>query len=323
MNPKVSIIVPVYGVEKYIGECTESLLCQTYSNLEIILIDDGGKDRSPEICDQYGARDSRIRVLHKPNGGAASARNAGLDAATGEYICFVDGDDRVCSDYVEYLLKAAIEEKADIAVCGFFNLTRSSSTEQTLVETGVYSREEYLLQFLKDWSCSLLWNKIFRRETIGSLRMAEGHKIDDEFFTYQVVMNSHHVVVKDRPLYEYRIRSSGVMQNMGPHQERIMLDRVEYLTTRYQNIAERIPEVEPEFFLDALHTISRYWHHSKNMPTAQTEIRRWVKAHTRRILTANLSMRQKMIYLYQLYIRKPAVMSEPGPIQMAPEEVFD
>lgn len=323
MSPKVSIIVPVYGVEKYIGECTASLQCQTYQNLEIILIDDGGKDRCPELCDQYAAMDSRIRVVHKPNGGAASARNAGLDVATGEYICFVDGDDVVRPEYVAHLLRAVTEGAADIAACGFFHLTKSSCTDQSPPETGVYTREEYLLRFLKDWSCSLLWNKIFRRETIGSLRMAEGHKIDDEFFTYQVVLNCHRVVVTDRALYEYRIRSSGVMQNMGPHQERIMLDRVEYLTTRYQKIAQQAPRIEPEFFRDTLDTIVRYWHHSKNMPTAQKKIRCWVKAHKVRILTMQAPLRQRVAYLFQLICRKPAIMSEPNTIPVNAEDCFD
>jgi hypothetical protein len=153
--------------------------------------------------------------------------------------------------------------------------------------------------------------------------MAEGHKIDDEFFTYQVVMNCRKVVVTDAPLYHYRIRSSGVMQNLGPHQERIMLDRVEYMTTRYQNIADKFPQLESVFFLNALDNITRYWYHSKNMPTAQGEIRRWVKKYTGRILTAPLSLRQKLGFLFQLYLKKPVIMSEPNPLATDSEEVFD
>ncbi len=323
MERKVSIIVPVYGVEKYIDECVASLIQQTHRNLEIILIDDGGKDRSPEICDRYAATDDRVHVIHKPNGGAASARNAGLDAATGEYICFVDGDDVVHPDYVRHLLTEAENSSADIAVCGFYDLTKAGAAAVSCGDTGVHSREEFLVRFLRDWSCSLLWNKIFRRETIGLVRMAEGHKVDDEFFTYLVVMNCRKVVVTDAPLYYYRIRRSSVMQDMGPHQERIMLDRVEYLTTRYRNIAEKLPQIEDDFFRDALDTITRYWIHSKNMPTAQKQIRQWVKAHTGRILKLDIPLRQKLGYLRQLYLTKPAITSEQNPIQMAAQEVFD
>lgn len=323
MEHRVSIIVPVYGVEKYIEECILSMLAQTYENLEILLVDDGGKDRAPGICDRYGTKDGRIKVIHKPNGGAASARNAGLDAATGDYICFVDGDDAVDCRYVERLLETIREGDGDIGVCGFHNWSKTEKIAFKPEKTGIYSREEYLLRFLEDWSCSLLWNKIFRRDVIGDLRMAEGHKVDDEFFTYQVVMNARRVVVTDTPLYDYRIRRSSVMQDMGPHQERIMRDRIEYVTTRYRNIAQQVPQVEPAFFKDALDTMTRYWIHSKDMPEAQKLIRQWAKAHTERILRLKLPLKQKLIHLYQLYITKPAVTAEPNPLQTNPDELFD
>lgn len=323
MEHKVSIVVPVYGVEKYIAECIESLLAQTYTNLEILLVDDGGKDCSGDICDRYASQDKRIWVIHKPNGGAASARNAGLDAATGEYICFVDGDDAVQPDYVKLLLAELDAQDADMAVCGFRNWTRTERKVIDCGNTGVYTGQEYLLRFLWDWSCSLLWNKMFRREVIGQLRMEEGHKVDDEFFTYLVVMNCRKVTLFDAPLYDYRLRRSSVMQDMEPHLERVMLDRVEYITTRYRNIANGIPEIEPEFFQDALNTITRYWHHSKNMPKAQKEIRSWVKAHTGRILSMKLPMRIKLAYLMQLYLKKPAVMSEHNSVQKDDGDYFD
>jgi glycosyltransferase involved in cell wall biosynthesis len=323
MDHKVSIIVPVYGVEKYIGACIESLIAQTYRNLEILLVDDGGKDKSGEICDRYAAQDDRIRVIHKPNGGAASARNAGLDVATGELICFVDGDDAVRPDYVKQLLTYVTDRNADIAVCGFCNWCRSGTKQVECHNTDEYTGQEYLLRFLRDWSCSLLWNKIYRREVIGDIRMEEGHKVDDEFFTYQVVMNCSKVVLFETPLYDYRLRNSSAMQDMSPYLERIMLDRVAYITARYQNIANRMPQIEPDYFLDTLDTITRYWYHSKNMPEAQKRIRKWVKEHTKRIITMNLPWHIRLAYLKQLYIRKPTVMSEPNPLQMDAGEYFD
>lgn len=323
MEHKVSIVVPVYGVEKYIAASIESLLAQTYPNLEILLVDDGGKDRSAEICERYAAQDHRIRVIHKPNGGAASARNVGIDEATGEYICFVDGDDVVHPDYVKRLLSEATTHNADIAVCGFRNWAKSDVQPVDCDNTGQYTGQEYLLRFIWDWSCSLLWNKIYRREVIGDIRMEEGHKVDDEFFTYLVVMNCRRVVLFDTPLYDYRLRGSSVMQDMGPHLERIMLDRIEYLTTRYRNIAQRVPEIEPEFLLDTVDTITRYWYHSKDMPKAQKEIRSWVKAHTGRILSMRLPLHRKLAYLKQLYFKKPAIMSEPNPLSLDASEYFD
>lgn len=322
MESKVSIVVPVYGVEQYIETCIQTLLAQTYPHLEIILVDDGGKDRSGQICDQYGAMDHRIKVIHKQNGGAASARNAGLDAATGEFVCFVDGDDAVHPDYVNCLLTELLRNDADLAVCGFRHWSKSGARPVDCNNTGEYTGQEYLLRFLRDWSCSLLWNKIFRREAIGDIRMAEGHKVDDEFFTYLVVMNCRKVVLFETPLYDYRIRGSSAMQDMGPHLERIMLDRVEYLTTRYHNIALRMPQIEPAFFQDTLQTLTRYWNHSKNMPKAQKQIRCWVRKHTLKILSCKLPLRSRLAHLYQFYMIKPAVMSEPNPIQLDAEDYF-
>lgn len=323
MEHKVSIVVPVYGVEKYIAECIESLLSQSYRNLEILLVDDGGKDRSPEICEQYAAQDDRIRVIHKPNGGAASARNVGIDEATGEYICFVDGDDLIEKDFVFHLWSALSKADADIAECGLYYLTKTATDAVQVKDLGVYDRNAYLKRFTSHWTCSLMTNKLFKRSTVGSVRFEEGHCIDDEFFTYLVVMNCHKVVVTDEALYCYRIRGSSVMQDMGPHLERIMLDRVEYLTARYRNIAQRIPELEPEFFLDTVDTITRYWHHSKDMPKAQKEIRGWVKAHTGRIFALKLPLYRKLAYLKQFYFTRPAIMSEPNPLQVDSGECFD
>ena len=323
MDHKVSVIVPVYGVEKYIGACIESLLTQTYRDLEILLVDDGSKDQSGAICDRYALQDDRIRVVHKPNGGAASARNVGMDVATGGYICFVDGDDVVEKNYVSHLYSKLSDADADISECGICYWTKSGKTPIEIAELGVFNRNEYLIRFTTHWNCSLMTNKLFKREVVGNVRFEEGHCIDDEFFTYLVVMNSSKVAVTDQPLYCYRMRGSSVMQDMGPHLERIMLDRVEYLTTRYRNIAQRIPEIKEQFFADTLDTIIRYWYHSKNMPRAQKEIRIWVKAYTGNILTMKLPLRRKLAYLYQLYWKKPTVMSEPNTLQMNTEAYFD
>lgn len=323
MEHKVSIIVPVYGVEKYIGDCIESLLKQTYENLEILLIDDGGKDRSAEICEEYAAKDERIRVIHKTNGGAASARNVGIDQATGDYVCFVDGDDLVESEYVSHLWSALIKEDADISECSLYYMTQSENTPIQIDALGVFSRNEYLKRFIASWTCALMTNKLFKRSVIGDVRFEEGHCIDDEFFTYLVVMNCRKVVVTDTPLYCYRMRGSSVMQTVSSHLERVMLDRIEYVTTRYRNIAQKVPEIEAEFFLDALDTMSRYWYHSKNMPTAQKQIRSWVKANTGRIARLNISAKIKLGYLYHFYVKKPAVMSEQNSIKMEDGAYFD
>lgn len=116
MEAKISVIVPVYNIEVYLAECIESILAQTYHNFELILIDDGSTDQSGKICDRYALQDSRIIVTHKENGGVSSARNAGLEIAGGEYICFVDGDDYVMPEYIEYLYRLITDKQADISM---------------------------------------------------------------------------------------------------------------------------------------------------------------------------------------------------------------
>ena len=180
MDKKVSIIVPIYNVEKYICECVQSLISQSYKNIEIILVDDSSPDSCGKICDEFAEKDSRITVIHKPNGGAASARNVGIDHATGDYICFVDSDDTVETNYVKTLIDALGD--GDMAMCGFYMHTRSGSSAESIVP-GSYGREAFIKRFLDDWSCSCLWNKIFHKDAIGDLRMEEGHRVDDEFFT--------------------------------------------------------------------------------------------------------------------------------------------
>ena len=323
MDKKVSIILPVYKVSAYLEECIRSLMEQDYENLEIIPVDDGSPDDCGAILDRLAAEDPRIKPIHKKNGGAASARNAGIDAATGEYLCFVDSDDMVERNYVSHLMTNLLQHDADISVCGFFMWgTKSITTQPCITPSGVYGKREYLLQFLKDWECSPLPNKLFRRECIGDIRMAEGHRIDDEFFTYKVVMNSNRVVVSDACLYHYRIRGSSVMQDMADKQERVMLDRIEYLTARHADIAAAFPELENAFFLDTLDTMTRYWNHSKDMPKAQKAIRAWVNAHRGKILKSRFSLKQKAAYLIALYIKKPQFCGESNSLELDQNDYF-
>ena len=134
MKPLISVIVPIYKVEKYLTICVDSLLRQSYGNLEIILVDDGSPDECPAICDQYQNKDNRIKVIHKKNGGLSDARNAGLDIAQGEYVAFVDSDDFIDEDYICKLYDALQQNRASIAVCGIQIIDESNKvTEQICV----------------------------------------------------------------------------------------------------------------------------------------------------------------------------------------------
>lgn len=311
MDKKVSIILPVYNVSAYLEECIRSLMEQDYKNLEIIPVDDESPDDCGEILDRLAAEDDRIKPIHKKNGGAASARNVGIDAATGEYLCFVDSDDSVEPTFVSHLMENLIKYDADVSACSFVMWRMDGMVEQPqFTAPGVYIRDEYLLRFLSDWECAPVTNKVFRRSCIGAIRMEEGHRIDDEFFTYKVIMNCQRIAVSNERLYRYRIRKSSVMLSTTQYQERFILDCVDYTTQRYNNISVGAPELEDAYFRDALDNMTRYWNHSKDMPNAQKAIRAWINAHRGRLLRSNLSMKQKIAYLISLYLKKPQLCGE-------------
>lgn len=243
----VSIIIPIYNVENYLQQCIDSLLNQSHSQLEIILIDDGSTDRSPQICDENEKKDSRIKVIHKQNAGAASARNVGLDVATGEYICFIDSDDYIKENYVEKLLYFLEGNNADVSVCSYLYLYKDAIEHEYMDPIGVVSEKEFIRRFLTDWKCGLLWNKMFKATLMRNVRFEEGHKIDDEFFTYKVIMNADKVVVISDELYIYRMRASSVMQSTQINYEKMLQDRFEYLTQRYLDVIKKYPDFQREY----------------------------------------------------------------------------
>lgn len=318
----MSIVVPVYGVEKYLEECVESLLAQTYDHLQIILVDDASPDRCGQLCDEYAQKDSRIKVIHKPNGGAASARNVGIDAATGEYICFVDADDVVDENHVKHLWMALTNENADVSVGGLYLFTKTQKTPISQEPLGVYTECDYLRQFTAHWTCALMTNKLFKRSVVGAVRFAEGHCIDDEFFTYRVIMNSKKIVVTDFLSYGYRMRVSSVMHGSAINGQRIILDRIEYLVLRYTNIKRQYPELKQVFFQDMLNSVVRFWFHSKDMPRAQKEIHRWCRRNMGRIVTCHIPLRSKLVCFYQLGFCKPRYVGEPDFFRGSGEDCF-
>ena len=234
----VSIIVPVYQVVSYLAECLDSLLAQTHANLEIILVDDGSTDGSSELCDAYAGRDGRIRVIHQENAGLSAARNAGLDAALGSYLSFVDSDDAVNPFFIEMLLRL----HADIAQCGFCTnddelMRVPDGAPDALDGENVVGDEVRLtgrdtceaLARDKTGAYTVVWNKLFRRELFETLRFPEGKQHEDEFVTWKTLWAAHSVAVLNIPLYFYRQRSESIM---GRGVTNRSLDAIEALQER-------------------------------------------------------------------------------------------
>ena len=244
---KVSIIVPVYAVEQYIEECLISIKNQTYHNIEIILIDDESPDSCGRICDEFALDDERFLVIHQKNTGAAGARNAGLDIATGSYITFVDSDDVIEDTFIETLLTHLVNSGADVSVCGYQTMYKDKACPFHFNNLKkIYSKEEYLVNFVKDYSCALIWNKLFKKSVISDIRFERGHQIDDEFFTYKLIMNADKIVQTDKLLYKYRIRKQSLMNNPLKAKMRFY-DQIDFIDKRYENIKEHMPQIKDEF----------------------------------------------------------------------------
>lgn len=319
----VSIIVPVYGVETYLPDCVDSLLNQTYKNLEIILVDDESPDHCGDICDCYAKLDCRIKVIHKQNGGAASARNAGIDAATGDYICFVDSDDVVQPTYVQRLYNELHSTQADVAVCGFSIMTRTSNNAESMEPAGLYTAKDYLKLFLDHWTCSLAVNKLFKRERINDIRYVEGHRIDDEFFTYKLILRGEKVVVFNDPLYCYRQRKSSVMKNDIAYREKMLMDKVEYIIERVAFISAEEPTLANAFLYNAMDSLVRIWRQCKEMPSVKREIDVWKKQNFSSMIKMRMPLKQKMALFKNLFFAAPGnAIYNDIPLAMA-ESFFD
>lgn len=201
----ISIIVPVYNAEQYLEKCLDSILAQTYSELEIILVDDGSTDTSGTICDAYAARDSRIIVHHQKNTGQAGARNYGLDIAKGEYIGFVDSDDWVAPEMYETMLACLLRHQADVVVCSRFSV-RGGNIKQSfgtnVAEETVMDTEEAVRRFLTYRAIdSSVWDKLYKRSCVQKVRFPLGYICEDVPFVYEVLANSARVVHCAKPLY--------------------------------------------------------------------------------------------------------------------------
>jgi len=209
-QPLISVIVPVYKVEAYLDPCVESIINQTYRNLEIILVDDGSPDRCPEMCDAWAAKDSRINVVHKKNGGASDARNAGLDVFLGDYVTFIDADDLVASDMVEVLFKGCVDNGADVSMCALQNFSeripcldgRSASPEKIL------SGRFVGIHFFCCYGPNPV-SKLFKRSVVQESRFIVGRKMgEDAAFTYPILYAQDKICFVQRSMYFYRSNPS-------------------------------------------------------------------------------------------------------------------
>ncbi len=256
-QPLISVIVPVYKVEQYLDKCVESIVNQTYRNLEIILVDDGSPDNCPAMCDGWAKRDYRIKVIHKANGGLSDARNAGIAVALGEFIGFVDSDDWIEKSFFECLHKAIIRTGADVAECA----TAFDAEDGKLLRirkeasASLLEREEALCRLvLEDGVYQTVWNKLYKREIVREVAFISRKCNEDEFWTYQVFDRGKRLAIVEDTLYHYLQRGTSII-GIGYNLQRLdgleaRFQRMEYLQ-KYDELAKLTCQ---QFMLDCM------WH---------------------------------------------------------------
>jgi glycosyltransferase involved in cell wall biosynthesis len=219
-NPLVSIIVPVYNVEPYLKKCVDSIICQTYDNLEIILVDDGSPDNCGKICDEYATHDERVKVIHKENGGLSDARNAGTEIAKGNYISFIDSDDFVTQNYVEYLYGLIAKHGADISTCGYLPIRENGvviKSKNSLTENRVYNKENFKKMFsvmLYEENTTIYdsaWAKLYKKSLFADVQFPKGKLFEDVRTTPQLLQKADKVIFGKEKHYFYQIRQNSII----------------------------------------------------------------------------------------------------------------
>ncbi len=253
----VSIIVPVYNVKPYLERCVNSLIKQSYSNLEIILVDDGANDGSGDVCDSLMHRDERIKVVHQENQGLSAARNTGIEEARGDYLCFVDSDDYVNHDYVKYLYDMCQINGADIGICGHL-ITEKDDYSDTIdfsrpIE--VYSRSEIFDRFYTDMHGSIViaWNKIYKKECIGNIRYDVGMIHEDEATTFKFLYNADKIAFGREVCYYYYSRPDSITGSAYSKRNLDILKAYENRVLFYKEHGEdKLYDRECQFYLSEI-----------------------------------------------------------------------
>ncbi|MBQ8325017.1 MAG: glycosyltransferase [Clostridia bacterium] len=306
-HPLISVIVPVFKVERYLVECIASLQNQKYDNLEILLVDDGSPDNCPSICDQFALLDSRIKVLHKQNGGLADARNVGLDYATGDYIAFVDGDDWVASEtYSEMMAMLQANPDLDIVCCAASRMRQGEEVETlfSYYDTSVIKpSEEITRRILLDEIGSHVVKGLYKRKCWEKVRFPLGMLYEDIPTTYRAFMKAEKIGFIDEPFYKYRMNDEGISNT-----PKAIKPYYIYLgfKSHYECAAEHFPEIADRCCANtAQYAISTYFHYcsegSKELEPAVPDVLQFMNEHKNAILRDTHMPRSRLLALRLYY----------------------
>lgn len=304
MNPKfvtISIIIPVYNVEKYLPKCLDSVISQTYKHLEIIIIDDGSTDSSGFICDDYALRDNRIIVIHQPNRGLSAARNSGLDIAKGVYVMFVDSDDYVEPSFCEKPLRIAIKEHVDIVSFGYFRIGNKTTKVKKTNKPRTVQASEAIKQLItmEDVVHGFVWNKFYKRTLFEHVRFSVGRTFEDQGVNYLLFHFAERVFISDETLYHYCQRDDSISK--AYYSPKSILDRFELWYDRLIFIQKHYPEIEPIQIQQLVKESFNAFFYASCLPQYESFIKKvedFLIANKKSILLLEKDNRKKLLLFY-------------------------
>ncbi|MEG0230122.1 MAG: glycosyltransferase family 2 protein [Oscillospiraceae bacterium] len=246
-QPLISVIVPVYNVEKYIHKCVSSIINQTYKNLEIILVDDGSPDNCGEICDEYAKKDCRIKVIHKKNGGLSDARNAGIDSSNGDYIAFVDSDDYISQDMYQQLIPLLLQNNADVVMFSVFDCYNDKVSRAYKKEDKVFicDGKECFKIILQGELGAFAWNRIYKKDLFNDIKFKVGKITEDAFFNAEVVQKINVAVINTKAYYYYVHRENSITTSNYSKKD---LDTIEAYEFTFNIVKEKYPNLMKEAY---------------------------------------------------------------------------
>ena len=243
MKDLISVVVPIYNVERFLPICIESIISQSYKKLQIILVDDGSTDNCGNICNEYASRDERLEVIHKQNGGLSDARNVGINKAKGEYIAFVDSDNYIEKSMYKDMYNLIDKRKADVCICNFYNVEGNNKILKN-PNKGIqeYDKISILKEILLDTKIqSYAWNKLYKKEVFNNIKYPVGRKYEDIGTTFYILEKCNKIIVTGKPEYYYLNRKDSIVNNVN---EQTIIDYIELIIKRYDYIEKNLKELD-------------------------------------------------------------------------------
>ena len=311
MKELISVVVPIYNVEKYLERCIKSIINQTYEKIEIILVDDGATDKSGKICDDYKKMDTRIKVIHKKNGGLSDDRNAGLKIAKGKYITFIDSDDFIDKTFIKTLYEMCKENNAQISQCkfrkvGYENFNIKQESEEAKIETIIKTGKEmfYDIYTGNHMIYIVAWNKLYKKSLFKGIEYPKGKINEDEATTYKLFYKAKKVAITNQVLYNDVYRKNSIM-NQKYNIKRLdslwaLEERIKFLKEKNEKQLLQLTEIF--YAKELMRNYAKVKKYIENSKDIQKDLLKKHRKMSVKLLKENIKIKQKLIFIYQIIL---------------------